>query len=41
MFPRLPKSPPKAGERGAGPFAHAADGFLDEARTASMPTQGT
>jgi len=26
-LPRLPKSPPKAGERPAGPFAHAADGF--------------
>ena len=26
-FPRLPKSPPKAGERRAGPFAHAADGL--------------
>src|SRR5439155_6445510 len=26
-LPRLPKSPPKAGERRAGPFAHAADGL--------------
>lgn len=26
-LPRLPKSPPKAGERGAGPFAHAAHGL--------------
>jgi len=26
-LPRLPKSPPKAGERPAGPLAHAADGF--------------
>ena len=26
-LPRLPKSPQKAGERGAGPFARAADGL--------------
>ena len=26
-LPRLLKSPPKAGERGAGPFARAADGL--------------
>src|SRR6266853_360685 len=26
-LPRLPQSPPKAGERRAGPFAHATDGL--------------
>jgi hypothetical protein len=26
-LPRLPKSPPKAGERPADPFAHSADGL--------------